>query len=99
MGESKGQENLHLITYDIAAGKYKDHGPIFYEDGQRPAYVNSIGVGKDGTGLHARAGHRSRQDPDRPDRRARAVQLIGRRRTAAQTTSGPGVFAFMRQHL
>ena len=49
MGESKGQENLHLITYDIAAGKYKDHGPIFYEDGQRPAYVNSIGVGKDGT--------------------------------------------------
>jgi len=49
MGESKGIENLHLITYDIPAGKYTDHGPIFYADGQRPAYVNSITVGKDGT--------------------------------------------------
>jgi hypothetical protein len=49
MGESKGIENLHLITYDIPKGKYSDHGPIFYTDGQRPAYVNSIAVGKDGT--------------------------------------------------
>ncbi|MBN2270703.1 MAG: hypothetical protein JXN61_08820, partial [Sedimentisphaerales bacterium] len=49
MGESKGTENLHLITYDISTGKYKDHGPIFYPDGQRPAYVNSIAVGNDGT--------------------------------------------------
>jgi hypothetical protein len=49
MGESKGTENLHLTTYDIGAGKYIDHGPIFYADGQRPAYVNSIAVGKDGT--------------------------------------------------
>jgi hypothetical protein len=49
MGESKGLENLHLITYDIPAGKYTDHGPIFYEDGRRPYYVNSIAVGKDGT--------------------------------------------------
>ncbi len=48
MGESKGIENLHLITYDIPAGKYTDHGPIFYEDGRRPYYVNSIAVGKDG---------------------------------------------------
>jgi hypothetical protein len=49
MGESKGIENLHLITYDIAARKYADHGPIFFEDGRRPYYVNSIAVGKDGT--------------------------------------------------
>jgi hypothetical protein len=49
MGESKGIENLHLITYDIPKGKYSDHGPIFYTDGQRPAYVNSIAVGKDVT--------------------------------------------------
>jgi hypothetical protein len=49
MGESKGTENLHLITYDIQAGKYTDQGPIFYANGQRPAYVNSIAVGKDGT--------------------------------------------------
>jgi hypothetical protein len=49
MGESKGIENLHLITYDISRGKYTDHGPIFFSNGQRPAYVNSITVGKDGT--------------------------------------------------
>jgi hypothetical protein len=49
MGESKGIENLHLITYDISSGKFVDHGAIFFADGQRPAYVNSIAVGKDGT--------------------------------------------------
>jgi len=49
MGESKGIENLHLITYNIPKGKYTDHGPIFFASGQRPAYVNSIAVGKDGT--------------------------------------------------
>ncbi len=49
MGESKGQENLHLITYEIPTGKYADHGPIFFADGQRPTYVNSIAVGRDGT--------------------------------------------------
>ena len=27
----------------------RDHGPIFFENGDRPAYVNSIAVGKDGT--------------------------------------------------
>jgi hypothetical protein len=48
-GESKGLEDLHLITYDIAGGRYADHGAIFLENGQRPAYVNSIAVGKDGT--------------------------------------------------
>jgi hypothetical protein len=47
-GESKGIENLHLITWDIPAGRYIDHGPVFYEDGERPAYVNSIAVGRDG---------------------------------------------------
>jgi hypothetical protein len=48
-GESKGEENLHLITYHIPTGRYTDHGPVFLEDGRRPAYVNSIAVGKDGT--------------------------------------------------
>lgn len=46
---SKGAENLHLITYHIPTGKYQDHGPIFYKDGQRPSYVNTIAIGKDGT--------------------------------------------------
>jgi hypothetical protein len=49
MGESKGVENLHLITYDIPRRRYRDQGPIFLENGDRPAYVNSIAVGKDGT--------------------------------------------------
>ena len=48
-GEAKGQEDLHLITYHIPSAKYTDHGPIFYENGDRPAYVNSIAVGRDGT--------------------------------------------------
>ncbi len=49
MGMAKGLENLHLITYDIPTRGYKDHGPVFYPDGQRPTYVNSIAVGQDGS--------------------------------------------------
>jgi hypothetical protein len=48
-GESKGLENLHLITYHIPGARYRDHGPIFFENGDRPAYVNSIAVGRDGS--------------------------------------------------
>ena len=48
-GEAKGLEDLHLVTYDIPTAKYTDHGAIFFTDGQRPLYVNSIAVGKDGT--------------------------------------------------
>jgi hypothetical protein len=49
MGEAKGLEDLHLVTYDIPTGMYRDHGAVFYADGQRPLYVNSIAVGQDGT--------------------------------------------------
>jgi hypothetical protein len=49
MGMAKGLENLHLVTYDLPTRGYKDHGPVFYPDGQRPTYVNSIAVGADGT--------------------------------------------------
>ena len=48
MGEAKGIENLHLVTYDIPDSQYTDHGPVFYEDGTRPLYVNSIAVDKKG---------------------------------------------------
>jgi len=48
-GEAKGLENLHLITYNIKTGRYLDHGAVFYPDGERPLYVNSIAIGKDGT--------------------------------------------------
>lgn len=47
-GGAKGLENLHLVTYEIPKGRYIDHGPIFYEDGSRPTYVNSIAIGRDG---------------------------------------------------
>lgn len=46
---AKGLENLHLVTYNIPNKRYKDHGTIFYKDGARPTYVNSIAVAKDGT--------------------------------------------------
>jgi len=36
MGESKGIENLHLVTYDIKAAKYADHGPIFFAYSAEP---------------------------------------------------------------
>ncbi|MFO1499039.1 MAG: hypothetical protein U1G07_11710 [Verrucomicrobiota bacterium] len=49
MGEAKGLEDLHLVTYDLKAQRCTDHGAVFYEDGQRPLYVNSIAVGLDGT--------------------------------------------------
>lgn len=42
-------EDLHLITYDIPAAKYTDHGVVFFSDGGRPGLVNSIAVGKDGS--------------------------------------------------
>jgi len=48
-GESRGEEDLHLITYYLPTGKYIDHGAIFFPDGQRPKEVNSIAVGKDGS--------------------------------------------------
>jgi hypothetical protein len=48
-GESKGVEDLHLVTYDIENSRYADNGAIFLENGDRPAYVNSVAVGKDGT--------------------------------------------------
>jgi hypothetical protein len=48
-GEAKGEENLHLVTYHIPSRRYTDHGAIYFPNGDRPAYVNSIAVGKDGT--------------------------------------------------
>ena len=48
MGEAKGLEDLHLVTYNVETGKYTDNGAVFYENGQRPLYVNAIAVGKDG---------------------------------------------------
>lgn len=49
MGTAKNIENLHLVTYHLKTGVYKDYGPIFYENGERPLNVNSIAIGTDGT--------------------------------------------------
>lgn len=48
-GAAKGLENLHLVTFHIPTQHYTDHGPIFYADGNRPTYVNSIAIGADGS--------------------------------------------------
>uniref|UniRef100_UPI00321624DD hypothetical protein n=1 Tax=uncultured Draconibacterium sp. TaxID=1573823 RepID=UPI00321624DD len=48
MGAAKGLENLHLVTYNIPNRKYIDHGTVFYKDGERPTYVNSIAIGNNG---------------------------------------------------
>ncbi|MGV3640798.1 MAG: hypothetical protein ACO1NZ_09785 [Adhaeribacter sp.] len=48
-GAAKGLENLHLVTFHLPTSRYTDHGPVFYADGGRPTYVNSIAVGQDGT--------------------------------------------------
>jgi len=47
-GAAKGLENLHLITYSIRNRHYQDHGPVFYADGTRPTYVNSVAIGHNG---------------------------------------------------
>src|SRR5438067_3479882 len=48
-GEAKGVEDLHLVTWHVPTAKYIDHGPVFLENGQRPEYVNSIAIARDGT--------------------------------------------------
>jgi hypothetical protein len=48
MGAARGLENLHLVTYNIPKKEYKDHGAVFYADGDRPTYVNAIAQDKSG---------------------------------------------------
>ncbi|MDR1335363.1 MAG: hypothetical protein LBK22_00865 [Tannerella sp.] len=48
MGAARGLENLHLVTFNIPKREYRDHGPVFYEDGERPTYVNSIAQDREG---------------------------------------------------
>jgi hypothetical protein len=55
-GARRGRpEDLRLVTYDIPAAKYEDHGAILLADGQRPTLVHSIAVTKDGS-IYALAG-------------------------------------------
>lgn len=43
-GAAKALENLHWVTYHIPSGKYTDHGPVYYPDGNIPTYVNSLAL-------------------------------------------------------
>lgn len=45
---ARGLENVHLVTYNIKTSQYRDHGPVLYEYGGIPTYVNSLAVGADG---------------------------------------------------
>jgi len=45
---ARGRENFHLVTYDLAARRYRDHGPILLPDGQRPGEINALALGRDG---------------------------------------------------
>ena len=47
-GAARGLENLHLVTYHLPTESYHDHGPVVYNDGSIPTYVNSIAVSHDG---------------------------------------------------
>ena len=75
-GRVKGRESLHLITWHIPTRRYSDHGPIFFPNGQRPNYVNSIAAGKDGS-VYAlsRVSEDDRQDRSDPHRPGWSTQL------------------------
>ena len=65
MGAAKGLEYLHLVTYNIPRKEYLDLGPVFYEDGTYPTYVNSIAIGERGDVYTlARFQHEGRQIED-----------------------------------
>jgi hypothetical protein len=40
--------SVHLITYAIDSGTFKDHGPLVTHSGQRIFFVESVELGPDG---------------------------------------------------
>jgi len=46
---SRVRENLHLITYHIPSNKYKDHGPVFHENGSVITDAQAIAIASDGS--------------------------------------------------
>jgi hypothetical protein len=42
------KEKLHLVTYDIPARRYTDHGIIRLDDGRIPSYCQGLEIGHDG---------------------------------------------------
>lgn len=45
---AQGQEDMHLVTFDVTSHRYRDHGRILLDDGSRPTYVQSIAVAENG---------------------------------------------------
>ncbi len=45
---SRVRENLHLITYHIPSNEYRDHGPVFHENGSVITDAHSIAISSDG---------------------------------------------------
>lgn len=80
-GESKGIENLHLVTWRISTSTYQDHGPIYYANGQRPNYVNSLTIGKDGAVYFL---SRVSESPEARTDLVRIPPLVGVNRTDSQ---------------
>ncbi len=46
--EDEGEEDVHLVTYDIPSGKYLDHGTVALEDGRRLGWAQALAVGREG---------------------------------------------------
>lgn len=47
-GRRPVKNSVHLLTYVIDTGEFRDHGPILGQDGQRVFFTESIEIGADG---------------------------------------------------
>ena len=48
-GEALGDENCHVVSYDLYARRLVDHGAIVFDGGGHPTFVNSLAMAPDGT--------------------------------------------------
>ena len=79
MGEAKGLEDLHLVTYNIETGKYTRQRGRLLRERPAPALCQCHRRGQGRHGLYAAAHHRERQDPLRPGRLPRSAQEVSGR--------------------
>jgi hypothetical protein len=73
MGESKGVENLHLITYDIPNGQVHRPRPDLLRERSETGLRQFDRHGKRRHRLHPLENHQRRQDTNRPDQRPGTV--------------------------
>ena len=48
-GELMADEEVRLVTYDLNTSAYLDHGAVYFADGGRPSYCQSVAIDRDGT--------------------------------------------------